>query len=570
MGVWLLGGLLSLNGALCYAELATTYPRSGGDYHYLTKAFGRWMGFLFGWAQLAVILTGSIASMAYAFADYGVQLWGAKPGDTSATLWLAAGSIVALSVMNLLGVVVGKSVQNCLSAVKILGLVGIFVAAMLCSSRGSLASPGTIEGPGLGLALVFVLYAYGGWSDAAFVAAEVRGRQRNLPLALFLGIGLITVIYLLVIMAYMVVLGFDGARASETPAADVMQLVVGDWGRSIISGLVMVSALGAINGLILTGSRIYASLGADHVIFARLSRWDQQRGAPAAALDCPRRHLLAVGARGRNRRGPPRDRCRSAGHRPSGLPWEKYFGGFETLVSGTAPVFWTFFLLTGISLFVLRDRDGQRHASVHNAAVSAAADHLLRHVRVHALLQPDVCEGTRDHRPAAVGGGRPALRDQSVARPPADDAGATWTTLVSLHTFPSPGTPHTGMHILPPPRAPRVLADSERHIANAGKASAIHPHHIECGCRTGKAIGRRVATRSHATHGKDSPCQAATMSSVSNTFASSCPNPRSLTESFPPTASRAAPRSGRAPRATRHRSSPGDRTTIEKRQWPLA
>ena len=207
-------------------------PRSGGDYHYLTKAFGRWMGFLFGWAQLAVILTGSIGSMAYAFADYGVQLWGAKPGETSATLWLAAGSIVVLSVMNLLGVVVGKSVQNWLSVVKILGLVGIFVAAVLCSSRGSLASPGTIEGPGLGLALVFVLYAYGGWSDAAFVAAEVRGRQRNLPLALFLGIGLITVIYLLVILAYMVVLGFDGARESETPAADVMQLVVGDWGRS--------------------------------------------------------------------------------------------------------------------------------------------------------------------------------------------------------------------------------------------------------------------------------------------------------------------------------------------------
>ena len=242
MGVWLLGGLLSLNGALCYAELATTYPRSGGDYHYLTRAFGRWMGFLFGWAQLAVILTGSIASMAYAFADYGVQLWGAKPGDTLATLWLAAGSIVVLSVMNLLGVVVGKSVQHRLSVVKILGLVGIFVAAMMCSLRGSLASPGTIEGPGLGLALVFVLYAYGGWSDAAFVAAEVRGRQRNLPLALFLGIGLITVIYLLVIMAYMVVLGFDGARASETPAADVTQLVLGDWGRSIISGLVMVSA----------------------------------------------------------------------------------------------------------------------------------------------------------------------------------------------------------------------------------------------------------------------------------------------------------------------------------------
>ncbi|MHB8863364.1 MAG: APC family permease, partial [Pirellulaceae bacterium] len=212
MGVWLLGGLLSLNGALCYAELATTYPRSGGDYHYLTRAFGRWMGFLFGWAQLAVILTGSIAVMAYAFADYGVRLWGADPQTSAATLWLAIGAIVLLSLLNLAGVVVGKSVQNLLSAVKILGLVGIFLAAVFCSSRGSLQSTGTWEGSNLGLALVFVLYAYGGWNDAAFVAAEVRGQQRKLPLALFLGIGMITVIYLLVIMAYVLVLGFDGAR----------------------------------------------------------------------------------------------------------------------------------------------------------------------------------------------------------------------------------------------------------------------------------------------------------------------------------------------------------------------
>ena len=361
LGVWLMGGLLSLIGSLCYAELATTYPRSGGDYHYLTKAFGRWMGFLFGWAQLAVILTGSIASMAYAFADYGVQLWGAEAGEVTATLWLAAGSIVGLSVVNLLGVVVGKSVQNVLSAVKILGLVGIFMAAVLCSSRGSFESAGSPEGPGLGLALVFVLYAYGGWNDAAFVAAEVRGRQRNLPLALFLGIGLITVIYLLVILAYMVVLGFDGARASETPAADLMQRVVGDWGRSIISGLVMVSALGAINGLILTGSRIYASLGADHVIFARLASWDQRRGAPAAALIAQGvialLLVLAVGtAVGRQ----VIDTTLQAIRLPA-LPWEEYYGGFETLVAGTAPVFWGFFLLTGIALFVLRQRDPHRH-----------------------------------------------------------------------------------------------------------------------------------------------------------------------------------------------------------------
>jgi basic amino acid/polyamine antiporter, APA family len=360
IGVWLLGGFLSLNGALCYAELATTYPRMGGDYHYLSVAFGRWMGFLFGWAQLAVILTGSIGAMAYAFADYGVQLWGGQPGETLATIALASGSILVLSVMNLLGVVVGKSLQNGLSAVKIVGLLGIFVAGVLCSSRGSLAAPGTSAGPGLGLALVFVLYAYGGWNDAAFVAAEVRGRQRNLPWALFLGLGIITLIYVLVITAYMVVLGFEGARNSQTPAADVMQRVVGDWGRSIICGLVMVSALGAINGLILTGSRIYAALGADHTLFARLSRWNQRRGAPATALITQGViALLLVLAVGTDTGRHGIDGLLHLLGR-SGLPWKDYGGGFDTLVAGTAPVFWTFFLLTGVAFFVLRFRDGQR------------------------------------------------------------------------------------------------------------------------------------------------------------------------------------------------------------------
>ncbi len=365
MGVWLLGGVLSLIGALCYAELTTTYPRSGGDYHYLTKAFGRWMGFLFGWAQLAVILTGSIAAMAYAFAEYGVRMWGGDPEQGPATLWLAIGSIVALSVMNLMGVLFGKLVQNILSVVKVLGLVGIVVAGVLqavfwSESSEPFRSSGGLPDASLGLALVFVLYAYGGWNDAAFVAAEVRGRKRNLPLALLLGISLITAIYLLVILAYMLVLGFEGARQSFTPAADALEMAVGPWGRTAISTLVMISALGAINGLILTGSRVYASLGADHRVFAGLARWNQRRGAPVAALVAQGAIavflVLVVGTD--MGRGAIDTALQAIGL--SGLPWEEYFGGFETLVSGTAPVFWAFFLSTGISLFVFRVIDPDR------------------------------------------------------------------------------------------------------------------------------------------------------------------------------------------------------------------
>lgn len=372
IAVWLLGGILSLNGALCYSELATTYPRSGGDYHYLSKAFGRWMGFLFGWAQLSVILTASIAAMAYAFADYAVRLWGQEPSETSATPWLAIGSIVILSIMNLLGVLFGKLVQNLLSAVKILGLLGVVVAGtayafLLQEPSQALVHDRSLQGPGLGLALVFVLYAYGGWNDTAFVAAEVKKQRRNLPLALFLGIGLITLVYLLVITAYMMVLGFEGARETRTPAADVMTFAFSHWGEaagrlggSAISALVMVSALGAINGLILTGSRIYASLGADHRVFASLAYWNQKRGAPVMALVVQgviaMLLVLAVGTV--HAQQILNAVLTGIGLNP--LPWEEYGGGFEMLVSATAPVFWIFFFLTGVSLFVFRFIDPER------------------------------------------------------------------------------------------------------------------------------------------------------------------------------------------------------------------
>jgi amino acid transporter len=355
LGVWVLGGLLSLIGALCYAELATTYPRSGGDYVYLSRAYGRWVGFLFGWAQLAVILTGSIGVMAYAFADYAVPV---LKIDKAWGVWLAVGAVVALSIANVLGVVWGKVVQNVLTIIKILGLTAIVAVGV---SRGGAVSwePQAMEGPGLGLALIFVLYAFGGWNDAAFVAAEVKNQRRNLPLALLLGVGGITVIYLLINAAYLWGLGFDGLRKASAPAA---QLFGGEgWGSTIISVLVMISALGAVNGLILTGSRVYATLGADHSVFALLGRWDPRLRSPVNSLvaQCAIcvALILAVGTQlGRN----AIDGLLTS-VRLNALPWDKYFGGFETLVAGTAPVFWLFFLLTGLSLFALREKDHGIH-----------------------------------------------------------------------------------------------------------------------------------------------------------------------------------------------------------------
>ena len=131
---------------------------------------------------------------------------------------------------------------------------------------------------------MFVLYAYGGWTHAAYVAAEVRDQRRNLPRALMLGIAGITLIYLAVNATYLAVLGFDGARQTPTPAADVMEHAVGPWGGRAISVLVMLSALGAINGMILTGSRIYATWGADYPALAWLGEWNRRAAAPVAAI----------------------------------------------------------------------------------------------------------------------------------------------------------------------------------------------------------------------------------------------------------------------------------------------
>ncbi|MEZ6073544.1 MAG: amino acid permease [Pirellulales bacterium] len=222
------------------------------------------------------------------------------------------------------------------------------------------AASGELHGPGFGLALVFVLYAYGGWNDAVFVAAEVRDQRRNMPRALFYGIGLITLLYLAVNAAYLKSLGFEGVRQSSTPAASVVENVVGHWGGRAISALVMISALGAINGLLLAGSRIYAVMGEDFRLFSWLRTGGTQAGAPVAAivLQGGVSIVLVFGVGTAAGRDGVDHLLRALGL--ADVPWEAYFGGFEALVAGTAPVFWAFFLLTGVSVFVLRVKHPQQ------------------------------------------------------------------------------------------------------------------------------------------------------------------------------------------------------------------
>ncbi len=345
IGVWVFGGLLSLIGAVCYAELATAYPRAGGDYVYLTRAFGRRMGFLFAWAQLWVVRPGSIGAFAYVFARYANQLW-PIPQGTQAPMIYAVGSILVLSGINILGVREGKWTQNVLTVVKVLGLgaicaAGLFFAsphAALADAVPADALPAEplkgLAGADFRLAMILILFTYGGWNEMAYVGAEVRDPKKNILRALVLGTVAVTLIYLLANLAFVHALGFQGTCDSGAVASDVLKLPLGQWGSRAISLLICISALGAINGMIFTGARIYYAMGTDHRLYAWLGRWSERLGTPVWSLVFQAAITLALV-----------------------VGFGLYEGGFGSLVNFTTPVFWIFFLLVGVSLFVLRRRE---------------------------------------------------------------------------------------------------------------------------------------------------------------------------------------------------------------------
>ena len=329
---WGLGGVASLIGALCYAELATTYPHSGGDYHYLTRAFGAEVGFLFAWARLAVIQTGSIASLAFVAGDYAHEV---LPVDGRvATSAYAAIAVIALTIVNMLGTRRGKWTQNVLSVAKVLGLfLVIFTGIAWVTPLPESVTPKSTGGA-FGLAMIFVLFTYGGWNEAAYVSAEVRDVRRDMLRSLLWGVGLITAVYLLVNLAYVKGLGLDGMRSSSAVAADLMRRACGDAGARLISVLIVVTALGATNATIMTGARTNYALGCDTPRLSLLGRWNGRADTPATALAVQGAVALVLILLGTLTRK-----------------------GFETIVDYTVPVFWLFFLLTGVSLLVLRVRE---------------------------------------------------------------------------------------------------------------------------------------------------------------------------------------------------------------------
>lgn len=334
---WVAGGVATMIGALCFAELATAYPHPGGNYHYLVRAFGAAPGFLYAWARLAIIQTGSIAMLGYIFGDYATQVL--NLGAYSSAVYAAA-AVVVLTAINITGLVQGKRTQHLLTVLTLLGMVAIIVVGIAFPAGSATAPPvAAVQGSAgmqLGLVMIFVLLTYGGWSEAAFISAEVRNTRRDMVVALVGSIVILTAVYVLVNYALLRGLGLGQMAASQAVAADLMRQNFGTLGAVFISLAVVVAALDSMNATIITGGRTNFAMGRDYRMFAWLGRWNGDRSTPVNALlfqGAVALGLVGLGAFARN--------------------------GFRTMVEYTTPVFWFFLLLTAISLMVLRRKEPQ-------------------------------------------------------------------------------------------------------------------------------------------------------------------------------------------------------------------
>lgn len=290
VGVWVLGGVAAMAGALVFAELAARKPQVGGGYVYLRDAFGPLPGFLYGWTEALVINSGGIAAVSYTFATYALSLAG-KSGAPAAPI--AVGAIVLLSLINYLGIKPGSAVQNTLTVLKLVALAVLIVAGLalpishalpLASAAPHAPAPGFPTVVAVGAALVPVLFAYGGWQSTNFVAEELKNTVRDLPRALILGTIAVIACYVLANVVYVKVLGVERLAVSTAPASDVMQAVLGPAGAKFIAAGVAISTFGFLNLAILSAPRMYQAMAADGVFFGAAAKLHEEFRVPSVAL----------------------------------------------------------------------------------------------------------------------------------------------------------------------------------------------------------------------------------------------------------------------------------------------
>lgn len=330
---WAVGGIFSFAGGLCYAELASALPESGGDYVYLRESFGPVVAFLFAWTELIIIRTGSNATVALLFAEYACSLASA---DKSLVKVLAVSVIVILSAINSFGLKHGSRVQNVVTITKVIALLLLIVFG-LTSGKGN---PGNFVDSSMppftfdtvrnfGLALIPILWTYGGWRDNVFLAGETRDAHKSVPFALLTACAFVTVIYLLMNAFYLYLMTPEKIAHTRLIANEVLTILWGPTGAKLLEGIIVVSALGVINAMLMTGSRIAHAMSCDNPLFKTLQSVNEKTGTPLRALifNCIWSCLL--------------------------VGW----GSFEDLLYFTGFAVWFFFSLIAAAIIALRHKN---------------------------------------------------------------------------------------------------------------------------------------------------------------------------------------------------------------------
>ena len=333
VGVWALGGLIAFAGALVYAELADRRPEVGGQYAYLRDAYGPTPAFLYGWSLLLVIQSGGMAAVAITFARYFLDL-APLPVSEGA---VAAAVLILLVAINCLGVRAGGTVQSGLMVLKILAIATLVIGGLaFASAHPELAMParrevatagGTIAA--IGAAMTPVMFAYGGWQTASFVAAEMRNPRRDLVRALLMGVAGVVILYTSVAFVCLYALGPTGLAQSSTPAADAMRLALGSKGATLIALGITISALGFLSQGMLTAPRVYFAMAEDGLFFRKVAEVSEATRVPVLAIVLQGAAAIAIALS----------------------------GSYGQILSYVVSVDFIWFGLTGFALFIFRRRD---------------------------------------------------------------------------------------------------------------------------------------------------------------------------------------------------------------------
>jgi APA family basic amino acid/polyamine antiporter len=330
IGVWVAGGLIALTAGFIWAELAARRPEVGGQYAYLREAFHPLLAFLYGWGLLLVIQTGGMAAVAVTFARYFVELTNISIGESA----IAVTALAGLTVINCLGVRAGSAVQSFLMVLKILAILGLIVCGFFLATPASQTSDSMPRVSfdlitAVGAAMVPVLFAYGGWQTATFLAGEIREPQRNLPRALILGVLGVVLLYLAVNVVCILVLGPSGLAATKTPASDVMRNAMGPTGGRLIATGIAISTLGFLSQGMLTAPRVYFAMAEDGLFFRSVGKLSKTTHVPMVAIAL--QGLLAIVI--------------------------TLWGRYEQILNYVVSVDFIFFGATALCLFVFRKRD---------------------------------------------------------------------------------------------------------------------------------------------------------------------------------------------------------------------